>query len=77
VSEFTPNSLGAGVSEEAAGADSAPEGPSAGVDPVAVAWALGGASRAQADAFLKMQEAFIDDQRHHLHEQFNNRETRS
>jgi hypothetical protein len=34
-----------------------------------VALALGGASQAQADAFLKKQEAFIDDQRHHLHEQ--------
>ncbi len=41
-----------------------------GVDPVAIALALGGASREQADAFLKKQEAFIDDQRHHLHEQF-------
>ena len=57
------------MSEETAGADSAPEGPGAGVDPVAVALALGGASQAQADAFLKKQEAFIDDQRHHLHEQ--------
>jgi tetratricopeptide (TPR) repeat protein len=57
------------VSEETAGADSAPEGPSAGVDPVAVALALGGASQVQADAFLKKQAAFIDDQRHHLHEQ--------
>jgi hypothetical protein len=49
------------VSEETAGADSAPEGPSASIDPVAVALALGGASQAQADAFLKKQEAFIDD----------------
>src|ERR1051325_4154171 len=61
---------GAGVSEEVERADSAPEGPAGGVDPVAVALALGGASQAQADAFLKKQEAFIDDQRHHLREQF-------
>jgi len=58
------------VSEETAGAESAPESRRAGVDPVAVALALGGASQAQADAFLKKQDAFIDDQRHHLHEQF-------
>ena len=38
--------------------DSAPEG----VDPIATALALTGASRAKADAFL-------DDQRHHMHEQ--------
>ena len=58
------------MSEETAGADSAPESPGAGIDPVAVALALGGASQAQADAFLKKQEALIDDQRHHLNEQF-------
>ena len=58
------------MSEETAGAESAPEGPGAGVDPVAAALALGGASRAEADAFLKKQQALIDDQRHHLHEQF-------
>jgi hypothetical protein len=69
--------VGAGVSEETAGAESAPENPGAGVDPVAVALALGGASREEADAFLKDQRkvllkqgALIDDQRHHLHEQF-------
>src|ERR1700733_4293601 len=48
-----------------------------GVDPVAVALALGGASREKADAFLDEQRALatdqralIADQRHHLHEQF-------
>ena len=60
------------MSEETAGAEAAPESPGAGIDPVAVALALGGASRAQADAFLRKQEAFIDDQRHHLHEQTKN-----
>jgi len=58
------------MSEETAGAEAAPEGPGAGVDPVAIALALGGASQERADAFLKKQEAFIDDQRHHLREQF-------
>jgi hypothetical protein len=48
------------VSEELEGADSVPEGSGAGAGPVAVALALGGASQAQADAFLKKQEAFID-----------------
>ncbi|HEY1876774.1 MAG TPA: hypothetical protein VGG66_04860 [Rhizomicrobium sp.] len=57
------------MSEETAGADSVPEGPGAIADPVAVALALGGASQAQADAFLRKQEAFVDDQRHHLREQ--------
>jgi tetratricopeptide (TPR) repeat protein len=51
------------VSEETAGAESVPEGSSAGIDPVSLSLALGGASQAQADAFLKKQEAFIDDQR--------------
>ncbi len=57
------------MSEETAGAESVPEGPGADADPVAVTLALGGASQAQADAFLRKQEAFVDDQRHHLHEQ--------
>jgi tetratricopeptide (TPR) repeat protein len=35
-----------------------------------MALALGGASRERADAFLKKQEALIEDQRHHLREQF-------
>ncbi len=41
-----------------------------GVDPAAIALALGGASRDDAGAFLKKQGALIDDQRHHLREQF-------
>lgn len=60
------------MSEETAGGEPAPESPGAGPDPVAVALSLGGASQAQADAFLRKQEAFIDDQRHHLHEQLKN-----
>jgi tetratricopeptide (TPR) repeat protein len=40
-----------------------------GVDPVAIGLALAGASRESACAFLAKQGAFIDDQRHHLHEQ--------
>jgi tetratricopeptide (TPR) repeat protein len=65
------------MTEETERVDPAPESPGASVEPVAVALALGGASQAQADAFLKKQEAFIDDQRkiiakqsHHLDEQF-------
>jgi hypothetical protein len=61
--------MGAGVSEETVGAESAPENPGAGVDPVAVTLALGGASQERADSFLRKQEAFIDDQRHHIKEQ--------
>ncbi|HET7084791.1 MAG TPA: hypothetical protein VFI23_08480 [Rhizomicrobium sp.] len=38
-------------------------------DPVAMALALGSASRSEADIFLRKQGALIDDQRHHLHEQ--------
>src|SRR5260221_7523961 len=41
-----------------------------GLNPVAVALALGGASREKADAFLDDQRALVDDQRHHLREQF-------
>ena len=68
------------MSEETEGQDTGAEavaGGVAGVDPVAVALALGGASREEADGFLKDQRAvllkqgaLIDDQRHHLHEQF-------
>jgi tetratricopeptide (TPR) repeat protein len=68
------------VSEETAGADSGVSGIEAagalGVDPVAIALAIGAASREKADAFLEKQTAFLDhqsaliaDQRHHLHEQ--------
>jgi hypothetical protein len=46
------------------------------VDPVAVSLALNGASREEADSFLRKQSVFLDnqsaliaDQRHHLHEQ--------
>ena len=51
------------MSEETAGAESAPENPGASVDPVAVALALGGASQAHADAFLDDQRTLIADQR--------------
>jgi hypothetical protein len=61
---------GGRVSEEIAGAESVPESLGAGVDPVAVALALGGASRDDAHEFLKKQGALIDNQNHHLHEQF-------
>jgi hypothetical protein len=67
--------------EEAEGLESGSTGAdvagASGVDPVAVALALRGASREEADAFLKDQRAvllkqgaLIDDQRHHLHRQF-------
>ena len=48
------------MSEETTGPESAPERPGAGIDTVAVALALGGASQKRADAFLKRQEAFIE-----------------
>jgi len=41
-----------------------------GLNPVAVGLALSGASRDEADNFLRNQNALIADQRHHLHEQF-------
>jgi len=50
--------------------DTGAEASGAGVDPAAVALALSGASREDAGAFLKKQAALIDDQRHHLREQF-------
>ena len=65
--------VGAGVSEETHGQDTGAEalaGGVAGADQVAAALALAGASRERADDFAKKQEAFIEDQRHHLHEQF-------
>jgi tetratricopeptide (TPR) repeat protein len=58
------------VSDETAGTESVLDGPGAGVDPVATGVALAGASREDANAFLKKQGALIDDQRHHLREQF-------
>lgn len=45
------------MSEESAGAESVPEGPVAGVDPVAMVLAPGGASQERADAFLKSGKA--------------------
>ena len=65
------------MAEEADGQDGGAEASGSGVDPAAVALALGGASREKADAFLDDQRtvllkqgALIDDQRHHLHRQF-------
>jgi hypothetical protein len=64
------------VSEESERVISGPEGNGAGVDPTAVALALAGAGREEANAFLSKQGALIaeqcalaKDQRHHLHEQ--------
>jgi hypothetical protein len=56
--------VGAVVAEENEGAATGPEGADAGVDPVATAMALGGASRDEADAFLKDQRALIAKQGH-------------
>jgi len=58
------------VAEETEGQETGAEASGAGVDPAAVALALGGASRAKADEFLSNQNALIADQRHHLREQF-------
>jgi tetratricopeptide (TPR) repeat protein len=58
------------VAEEQQGAEPGSDGVGTGVDPVAVALALSGASRAEADAFLREQRALAADQRHHLHRQF-------
>ena len=41
-----------------------------GTDPAAMAMALNGASREEADDFLKKQSSLIDIQKHHLREQF-------
>ena len=48
------------MTEETEGSNAGAEASSAGVDPAAVALALGGASRERADAFLKKQEALVD-----------------
>ncbi len=61
--------VGAGVSKESEGQDTGAEAVAGGVDPAAVALALGGASRERADSFLKDQQALIADQRHHLYRQ--------
>src|SRR5579863_4118047 len=58
------------MSEETEGQDTGAEAVTGGGDPAAVALALAGASRERADAFLKKQEALIEDQRHHLRRQF-------
>jgi hypothetical protein len=69
--------LGASMAEENEGLDTGAEASGAGVDPAAVALALNGASRSEADIFLKKQGALIAAQKHHvgeqskyLHEQF-------
>ena len=58
------------MSEEPEGQDTGAEAVAGGADSAAMALALGGASREDAGAFLKKQSALIDDQRHHLNEQF-------
>ncbi|HWY60863.1 MAG TPA: hypothetical protein VNW15_03085 [Rhizomicrobium sp.] len=58
------------MAEETEGSDVGAQASGAGVDPAAVALALTGADRLEANAYLKDQRAFIADQRHHLHEQF-------
>jgi tetratricopeptide (TPR) repeat protein len=58
------------MAEENECPDNGAEASGAGVDPAAVALALGGASRAKADSFLEEQRALAADQRHHLREQF-------
>ena len=60
------------MAEEADGQDGGAEASGAGVDPAALALALGGASRENADAFLDDQRALIADQRHHLANSSNN-----
>src|ERR1019366_2376359 len=69
--------FGGCMAEENDGQDTGAEASGSGVDPAAVALALGGASREKADAFLDDQRivllkqgALIEDQRHHLNEQF-------
>jgi tetratricopeptide (TPR) repeat protein len=51
------------MTEETEGQEIGAEAIAGGVDPAAVALALGGASREDAGAFLKKQSALIDDQR--------------
>jgi tetratricopeptide (TPR) repeat protein len=57
------------VSEETERAGSGPQGNGTGIDPTALALAMAGAGREEANAFLSKQGALIDDQRHHLTEQ--------
>ena len=58
------------MTEETEGQEAGAEASGAGVDPAAMALALGGADRDAANAYLKDQRAFIADQRHHLAAQF-------
>jgi len=58
------------MADETERQDTGAEAVAGSVDPAAVALALGGASREEADAFLKKQGSLIDIQKHHLHEQF-------
>src|ERR1019366_7513640 len=62
--------FGGCMAEENDGQDTGSEASGAGVDPAAVALALGGASREKADAFLDKQGALVDTQKYHLNEQF-------
>jgi Tfp pilus assembly protein PilF len=57
------------VSEEIEGQNTGAEAVAGGADPAAVALALGGASREEADAFLKKHGSLIEIQKHHLHVQ--------
>jgi tetratricopeptide (TPR) repeat protein len=63
LSESGHSDCGAPVSEETEGVVSVPEGNGAGIDPLAATVALAGASRAEADAFLRDQRELIADQR--------------
>ncbi len=57
------------MSEEIEGQETGAEAVAGGADPAAMALALGGASREEADAFLKKHGSLIDIQKHHLHVQ--------
>ena len=67
------------MADEADDSDAGAEASGAGVDPAAVALALGGADRSEANAYLREQRSLASDQRkfiakqsHHLDEQFKN-----
>jgi hypothetical protein len=57
------------MADEGAGPEAGGEA-SASADPAAMAMAMGSASHDEADAFLRDRRKLIEDQRHHLHEQF-------
>ena len=61
---------GAGVSQESEGQESGLDLQAGGVNATAIALALGGASRDEADSFLKAERKLIAKQSHHLDEQF-------